>query len=389
MACYHPLKGFIIGKTDQGRNNLIVTSARVDHIEIDGKGNIKKAFTRGIGSNTKLCVSDHVDIPCGQCIGCRLDYAREWADRCFLEMQQHKDNCFITLTYDKEHCPTKCKVYVDENGEFQPDPSGARNMTLVPEDMTKFIKKLRNHVNRRIVGFKEYKNGTKKPIYKYLKSSDPGYVNIRYYGCGEYGSVNCRPHMHICIFGWKPADLSQDFDVSMETKSELGYNYYRSRFVESCWTDKENNCKGLVVVADCNWDTCCYTARYVTKKLKGKEKVFYALNNIESEFVRMSRNPGIANNYIASHNSSYANLLHLYIPTETGSHQINNIRYFDDYLDKNHPYDLELLKQNRKEMNKFRDRLKQMKTSVPLLDLLEKEEEIFKQKTLILERRPC
>lgn len=385
MACFKPLKGFIKGKTDQGRNDLIITSARVDHIEIDGKGNFKKAFTRGIGSNTKLCLSDYIIIPCGQCIGCRLDYAREWADRCFLEMQQHKDNCFITLTYNREFLPLHHKVVVNnDTGEFEPDPSGAMNMTLNPSDLTKFIKKLRNHINRRIVGFKDEER--KQPIYHYIKSNEPGFVNIRYYACGEYGN-GARPHYHLCIFGWKPSDLDQNFPVSMPSRSELGYNYYNSNFINSCWSDRKGNNKGLAVVAECTWDTCCYTARYITKKLKGKEKLFYAMNNIESEFVRMSRNPGIASDYIASHKSSYANFLHLYLPTETGSHQINSIRYFDDYLDKLYPFDYELLKQNRKEANKYRDRLKQMETSVPLLDLLEKEEMIFKQKTKILERR--
>ena len=38
MGCYHPLKGFPFGSTDQGRTNFIVTSSRVDHIEVDGSG---------------------------------------------------------------------------------------------------------------------------------------------------------------------------------------------------------------------------------------------------------------------------------------------------------------------------------------------------------------
>ena len=37
-------------------------------------------------------------IPCGKCIGCRLDKANDWATRCTAEAKQWKTNCFITLT---------------------------------------------------------------------------------------------------------------------------------------------------------------------------------------------------------------------------------------------------------------------------------------------------
>lgn len=46
-----------------------------------------------------------IKLPCGQCLGCRLDYSREWAVRCTHESLLHKENSFITLTYDDEHLP--------------------------------------------------------------------------------------------------------------------------------------------------------------------------------------------------------------------------------------------------------------------------------------------
>lgn len=42
-------------------------------------------------------------IPCGNCIACRLQYSREWANRCMLESTYYEHNYFITLTYDYHH----------------------------------------------------------------------------------------------------------------------------------------------------------------------------------------------------------------------------------------------------------------------------------------------
>lgn len=35
---------------------------------------------------------------CGQCIGCRIKYSRDWSLRIMLEAQQYQKNCFLTLT---------------------------------------------------------------------------------------------------------------------------------------------------------------------------------------------------------------------------------------------------------------------------------------------------
>ena len=47
-----------------------------------------------------------IKLPCGQCIGCRLEYSRQWAFRCLAEKQMHKESCFVTLTLDDDHLPT-------------------------------------------------------------------------------------------------------------------------------------------------------------------------------------------------------------------------------------------------------------------------------------------
>lgn len=45
-------------------------------------------------------------LPCGQCIGCRLERSKQWATRCVHEASLYPDNSFITLTYNDESCPS-------------------------------------------------------------------------------------------------------------------------------------------------------------------------------------------------------------------------------------------------------------------------------------------
>ncbi len=97
-------------------------------------------------------------VPCGQCIGCRLDRSRQWAIRCVHEASLHGDNAFVTLTYNDENLPF--------------------GGTLVKRDLQLFMKRLR-------------------------KAHGAG---IRFYGCGEYGEELVRPHYHVCLFNYTPPD---------------------------------------------------------------------------------------------------------------------------------------------------------------------------------------
>lgn len=67
--CTSPLKGFINGTTDNGKKNLIVTPYSVDHIEILDN---KKIYVDSPAITSKFALTDFVEIPCGQCIECRL-----------------------------------------------------------------------------------------------------------------------------------------------------------------------------------------------------------------------------------------------------------------------------------------------------------------------------
>lgn len=139
MACFKPIKAFR-----------------------DSSGTL---FFRSVpGSN---CFS----LPCGQCVGCRLERSRVWAARCMHEASLHSENCFITLTY--KDAP----------------------VSLDYRDFQLFMKRLRKRFPR-----------------------------VRFYMCGEYGDQLSRPHFHACLFG-----------VNFADRVKFGRSLYRSPLLESLW----------------------------------------------------------------------------------------------------------------------------------------------------------
>lgn len=347
MGCYHPLKGFRFGSTVSGRDNIIVTSFAVDHIEIDEQGNIRKAYNRGISSNSRLCIpgSEAIEIPCGQCIGCRLDYSAQWASRCLLEMKQHEHNCFLTLTYDDDHLHDIWTCRLSDHQEQIPS-------TLDKRDLQLFWKRLR----------------------KYIGS------DLRYYAAGEYGDTTGRAHYHAIVFGFDPRNSDKFDDIRLYSSSDQGYNYYVSEKMNKIWQN------GQVIIADASWESAAYTARYVMKKMKGIGASIYNELSIEPEFVTMSRRPGIGYNWLMSDIVCYATFLKQYISSNNGRREIGKLRYFDNKLDEMYPFDYDKLKENRNHYAKYRKRLKLGETSLSYVDLLQKEEMMKKDQTLIFKR---
>lgn len=133
-------------------------------------------------------------IPCRNCIGCRLDYSRQWANRGYLEMKYHKETWFVTLTYDDDHLPlpdevtTKVKIKYDKNTgkEYQTggitytDNGNWTTGILRQDHFTKFLHDIRQ-------------------VYK----RETGKDGIKFMGCGEYGDPKktFRPHYHLILYG--------------------------------------------------------------------------------------------------------------------------------------------------------------------------------------------
>lgn len=181
-------------------------------------------------------------LPCGQCIGCRLEKSRQWAVRMMHEAQTHADNSFITLTYGPDFLPDDGSVNVQH---FQD-----------------FMKRLRRKL---------------EPL------------RIRFFHCGEYGEAFSRPHYHAIIFGFGFPDRV--------VWSETGeFPVYRSSFLDGVWN------RGFCTVADVSFESCAYVARYVVKKINGDAALdhYWKLNEVTGElavvspeYCTMSRKPGI------------------------------------------------------------------------------------------------
>ena len=90
MICSRPLYALDLGSKPDGKRMIKMLPKRVD------LSSMKQLQARyGHGSI--------IPLPCGSCLACRINHAKEWAVRCVLESVYHSDNYFITLTYDDEH----------------------------------------------------------------------------------------------------------------------------------------------------------------------------------------------------------------------------------------------------------------------------------------------
>lgn len=185
-----------------------------------------------------------VQIPCGQCIGCRLAKAREWAIRCVHEASLHDVNSFVTLTYSDANLPA--------------------DGSLDKRALQLFMKRLR----------KKFGDG------------------IRFYGCGEYGSEFQRPHYHLIIFGWFPADAVPLSPFTTKSPSKL----YLSADLMRLWPF------GYSSVGQVTFDSACYVARYVNKKLTG-DCAEEHYQGRQPEFALMSRRPGVGHDFVEKYMS--------------------------------------------------------------------------------------
>ncbi len=204
-------------------------------------------------------------LPCGRCIGCRLERSRQWAMRCVHEASLYENNCFITLTYDDENLPV----------------DGSLNLKHFQD----FMKRLRSRF-----------------------SESP----IRFFHCGEYGSAckvcglsrprcSCvsfipgigRPHYHACLFNF-------DFADRVHFKKVKDTILYTSADLASLWTF------GFSTVGNVSFESAAYVARYIVKKITGDiAQEHYSVFSRDTgevfqvvpEYTTMSRRPGIARDW--------------------------------------------------------------------------------------------
>jgi len=282
MPCYYPMQGY---------------PASVPN----ANGKKPLSFTRPHGYK-----GETITVPCGRCIGCRLERSRQWALRCMHEASMYDDNCFITLTYKPENIP--------EYG------------TLKLDHWQKFMKRYR----------KAFPSTT-----------------IRFFMCGEYGenlehSKNGtlgHPHYHACIF-------NHDFhDKSLYSIRE-GIKLFRSVTLEKLWP------YGFSTIGDVTFESAAYVARYVMKKQMGKtadgktaHQYYEHLDSetgevidLKPEFTTMSRRPGIGKPWY----DKFKGDLKKDFITSRGV-KMKPPKYYDGQLEIESPVQYEKLKEERKQ----------------------------------------
>lgn len=267
MPCYSPLKGFQLG------------DGSVIFVE---RGDVRRS----------------IELPCGQCIGCRLERSRQWAVRCVHESKMHEFNCFITLTYNDEHLPS--------------------DYSLNYKHYQDFMKRLRKHV--------------KKPI--------------SFYMCGEYGEDFSRPHYHAAIFGHTFADRE------LVGVSDAGSNVFRCPTLEKLWG------KGFAYVGELTFESSAYIARYIMKKITGDladEHYKFVIPDTGEiiwrtpEFNRMSLKPAIGRRFL----DAYPNDIYPHDRVILNGAKSKPPRYYDKVFSRINPLSFEAIQFNREsELNK-------------------------------------
>lgn len=184
MPCYKPVKAWYGNKLASGKRAIVFSSGQA-----------------------QSCLS--LALPCGTCVGCRLERARQWAMRCMDEASLYEENSFVTLT-------------------FKPEVLKKRGDGLDVRDFQLFMKRLRK--------------------------SSAGQL-IRYFHCGEYGSKFFRPHYHALLFNLGFSDR-----VYLK-HTKAGFPVFRSPSLEANWTD------GFSSTTDVTFGSAAYVARYHLKKV--------------------------------------------------------------------------------------------------------------------------
>uniref|UniRef100_A0AAU8AU79 Replication initiator protein n=2 Tax=unclassified Microvirus TaxID=338099 RepID=A0AAU8AU79_9VIRU len=364
MQCTNPLKAFQIGYHPSGKPMYKICSYKVHHVEKRGDNWIP-CFTPDLSPYREKSVREFIEVPCGNCSACRLNYSRQWADRCLLEANYHSSAYFATITYSDNFVP-RSEYVCDRTGEV------LEALTLRKRDFQLFMKRLRK------------------------KFSDQ---KIRFFACGEYGSETFRPHYHAIIFGLKLDDLQV-------YKRERGFTYYNSPSLQDCWSKDVSSQElvnstnfsnirgdntplrlpiGHIVVSEVTWETCAYTARYVMKKLKGPEANFYAEHCIEPPFTLMSRKPGIARQYYDEHPALFENA-YINVSTPTGGRKIRPPKYFDKLYDLDFPEASAELKEQRRRLAAEAKAAKLASTSLDYESYLQVEQEALEDRIKALRR---
>ena len=246
-------------------------------------------------------------LPCGRCIGCRMEKARQWGLRCLHEAKLWPHNQYVTLTYSDDSLP----------------PGGS----VCLRDVQLFMKKLRK------------KKGS--------CSSNP----VRFFLGAEYGDENYRPHYHALLFNCPLPDRV------FYSYNKRGEPLYTSRELSELWTH------GFCTIGEVTFDSAVYCAKYAMKKININENsspevraryearyVVYDADGIvyerDPEFAVMSRRPGIGAGYY----EKYGEELRNHDSVVVNGREVRPTRFYDVRSERVDPDGFARLKSRRKRL---------------------------------------
>lgn len=184
-------------------------------------------------------------VPCGKCLACLSQKAKEWTMRLSHEWYYYNENTsmFITLTYDNENIPS--------------------DYGLHKRDIQLFMKRLR-------------------------KELDKENIKVKYFVAGEYGFQKKRPHYHMILFGMPNVSSELIRDVNKYSVDyKLKGQYKLSRYDRLLWNKWK---KGNIRIGYCSLQSLQYCSLYTLKgnhivinrkeykELYGKEKPYRAVS---------------------------------------------------------------------------------------------------------------
>lgn len=299
MPCYHPLDAW---QTIEG------------DIHFHARGTSGK---KGNAPNYRR----ELKLPCGRCIGCRLDRSKQWAIRLMHEAQLHERTAFITLTYADRYVQGGSKSLRDL--ARPPDPltrtqacaSDTDRSPLACQDSLTRPSSSYVLVRPRSLDYKHVQTALRS-LRQTLRRRRGLQGKIRFFMCGEYGEQLARPHYHLALFG---EDFREDRYVWRRTDA---YTYYRSPELEKHWPHGHSEIGNLTI------ESAAYIARYIFKKLTGPPAADHYQGRTP-EFIVMSRRPGIGKTWF----EKYIKDVYPHDGVYINNHKCKPPRYYDKLLE--------------------------------------------------------
>ncbi|WNK12532.1 MAG: replication initiator protein [Microvirus sp.] len=205
-------------------------------------------------------IARELELPCGQCIGCRLKRSLSWTIRNVHESQVHPLSMFVTLTYGDD----------------------GYNPSLVYRDFQLFMKRLRRSVGPcRFFAVGEY--GESDELNRYVRTFS------------GLDTTSRRPHFHALIYGQYFSDRAQIGSVD-------GKPLWRSPRLEALWKHGHSS------FGDVTFQSAAYCSRYCCDKVNGERALDHykrvdvatgELVDVVPEMAHMSLRPAIGVPWLA------------------------------------------------------------------------------------------